>query len=116
MRLKKEKEIRDFYKNQAETARLRSKTDWFEQGEKSTLYFFNLEKRNGQNKLWQRIKGSNGQFKYDIDSILDEQIKFDSKLFTSEGWDKNSGDDLLSFVQQKLTDVEKNELEEDLII
>ena len=25
MRLKKEKEIRDFYKNQAETARLRSK-------------------------------------------------------------------------------------------
>jgi hypothetical protein len=47
---------------------------------------------------------------------LDEQNKFDSKLFTSEGWDKNSGDDLLSFVQQKLTDVEKNELEEDLII
>jgi hypothetical protein len=47
---------------------------------------------------------------------LDEQIKFCSKLFTSDGWDKNSGDDLLSFVQQKLTDVEKNEIEEDLTI
>ena len=47
---------------------------------------------------------------------MDEQIKFCSKLFTSDGWDKNSGDDLLSFVQQKLTDVEKNEIEEDLTI
>ena len=75
--------------------------------------FFNLEKRNCQNKLWQRIQGSDWQFKNDIDSILDEQIKLCSKLFTSEGWDKNSGDDLLSFVQQKLTDVEKNELEEE---
>ena len=88
----------------------------FEQGEKPTRYFFNLEKRNCQNKLWQRIQGSDGQFKYDIDSILDEQIKFCSKLFTSEGGDKNSGDDLLSFVQQILTDVEKNETEEDLTI
>jgi len=96
---KLEKEIREFCENQAEAARLRSKTDWFEQGEKSTRYFVNLEKRNGQNKLWQINKGSDGQFEYDIDSLLDEQIKLYSKLFTSEGWDKNSGDDLLSFVQ-----------------
>lgn len=74
--------------------------------------FFNLEKINGQNKLWQRIKGSDGQFKYDIDSIFDDQIKLYSKLCTLEGWDNISGDDLLSFVHQKLTDVEKNELED----
>jgi hypothetical protein len=36
------------------------KNDWFEENERSTSYFFNLEKRNGQNKLWQRIKGSDG--------------------------------------------------------
>jgi hypothetical protein len=44
------------------------------------LWYFianqNNEKRNGQNKLWQRITGSDGQFKYDIDSILDEQINY----------------------------------------
>ena len=80
------------------------------------VIFFSLEKRNGQNKLWQRIKGSDGQFKYDIDSIFDDQIKLYSKLFSLEGWDKNSDDDLSSLVQQKLTDVEKNELEEDLTI
>ena len=57
---------------------------------KKNGYFFNLEKRNGQNNLCQKIKGSDGQFKYDIDSILDDQIKLYIKLFTSDGWDKNS--------------------------
>ena len=59
-----------------------SKTDLFEQGEKSTRYFVNLEKRNCQNKLWQRIKVSDGQFKYDIDSILDEQITLYYSIIT----------------------------------
>ena len=57
-------------------------------------FYVNLEKRNVQNKHWQRTKGSDGQFEYDIDSILDDQIQLYSKLFTSEGWDKNSDDDL----------------------
>jgi hypothetical protein len=57
---KLEKEIREFYENQAEAARLRYKNNWFEEDERSTSYFFNLEKRNGQNKLWQKIKGSDG--------------------------------------------------------
>ena len=96
-----EKGIREYYENQSEAASLRLKTDWFEQGEQSTSCFFNLEKRSGKNKLWQTIKGSNEQFKYDIYSILDEQIQLYSKLFTSEEWDKTSGEVLLSFVQQK---------------
>jgi hypothetical protein len=47
---------------------------------------------------------------------LDDQIKLDSKLFISEGWDKNSDDDLSSYFQQKLTDVENTELAGDLSI
>jgi hypothetical protein len=80
------------------------------------VIIFSLEKRNGQHTLWQRIKGSDEQFKNDIDSILDERIQLYSKLFTSEEWDKNSGDELLSCVQEKLTDVAKNELAGDLTI
>ena len=40
--------------------------------------------------MWNRIKKNNteGQYKYDIDSIIDEQIQFYSKLFTTEGWDE----------------------------
>ena len=44
--------------------------------------------RSDQNKLWQRIKGSDEQFKYDIDTVLDEQIQLYSKLFTSEEGEK----------------------------
>ena len=45
---------------------------------------------------------------------MDDQIQLDSKLFISEWWDKNSDDDLSSYFQQKLTDVEKTELAGDL--
>jgi hypothetical protein len=47
---------------------------------------------------------------------LDEQIKKNSELFTSEGWNKNSGDELLSFAQQTFTDVVNDALEGDLTI
>jgi hypothetical protein len=40
--------------------------------------------------MWNRIKNTEGKYKYDIDSIIDEQITFYSKLFTTEGWDENS--------------------------
>jgi hypothetical protein len=45
----------------------------------------NLKKKQGENKMWNRIKNTEGKYKYDIDSIIDEQIKFYSKLFTTEG-------------------------------
>ena len=47
---------------------------------------------------------------------MDDQIKLDSKIFISEGWDKNSDDDLSSYFQQKLTDVENTKLPGDLTI
>jgi hypothetical protein len=45
--------------------------------------------KNGQNKLWQKIRGLDGNLKYDIDEILDEQINFYANLFSTEGWDKH---------------------------
>jgi hypothetical protein len=73
---KLEKEIHRFYENQPKLQDYDNKNDWFEEDERSTSYVFHLEKTNGQNKLWQIIKGSDLQFKYDINSILDDQIKF----------------------------------------
>jgi hypothetical protein len=40
--------------------------------------------------MWNRNKNTEGKYKYDIDSIIDEQIQFYSKLFITEGWDENS--------------------------
>jgi hypothetical protein len=55
----------------------------------STKYFLNQERKNGQNKLWKKIRGLDGNLKYDIDEILDEQINFYANLFSTEGWNKN---------------------------
>jgi len=78
-----------------------------------TLFFY-LEKKRGQDKLWNRIKTSEGHYKYDIDSIINEQVKFYSKLFTSEGWDETCGRNLTQHLQEKLTTEKKGELDSDV--
>jgi hypothetical protein len=45
-------------------------------GKKSTKYFFNLEKKKGKEKLWNRVKTNDGKYKEDIVSILEEQVNF----------------------------------------
>ena len=74
-----ENQIHSHYENKTDAARLRAKVDWYEKGEQSTKYFFNLERKNGQNKLWQKIRGLDGNLKYDID-----EIKVITKLPNSE--------------------------------
>jgi hypothetical protein len=71
----------------AEAARIRSKVNWYEKGAKSSQYFLNLEKKMAHDKLWTNIKTSDGNYKEDTSSILEEQIKYYQNLFTSDGWD-----------------------------
>jgi len=40
----------------AEASRIRSKVNWYEKGDKSTNYFFNLEIKKGKEKLWNKVK------------------------------------------------------------
>ena len=54
-----------------------------------------------QNKLWQKIRGLDGNLKYDIDEILDEQIHFYSNLFSTEGWDTNVAEELVTHMDKK---------------
>ena len=66
--------------------------------------------------MWNRIKNTEGKYKYDIDSIIDEQITFYSKLFTTEGWDENSANKLTQHIESKLNGDEKETLELDVSI
>ena len=54
--------------------------------------------------------------KYAIDEILDEQIRFYSNLFSTEGWDKNVAEELITHKDNKLTCDERVDLEKDLTI
>jgi flagellar biosynthesis GTPase FlhF len=80
-----ENQIHSHYENKTDAARLRAKVDWYEKGEQSTKYFFNLERKNGQNKFWQKIRSLDGNLKYDIDEILDEQINVYANYFQQKG-------------------------------
>ena len=65
-------------------------------------------------KLWYRIKTTDGNYKNDIDSIMNEQVDFYTKLFQSEGWDKNSAHELTRYIVNKLDNNEKETLDEDI--
>ena len=106
--------IKNYYNKKTEAEKIRSRVKWAEEGEKSTRYFFNLEKKRGQEKLWYRIKTTDGNYKYDIDSIMNEQVDFYFKLFQSEGWDENSAHELTRYIVNKLDNNEKETLDEDI--
>lgn len=61
--------------------------------------------------MWNRIKGSDGKFKYDIDSIIEEQVNFYSNLFTTEGWDEKSARELLLHVKNRLSPEDRDMLD-----
>jgi exonuclease III len=48
-------QLEEIYLNEAEGAIIRSRAKWHEQGEKSTSYFFNLEKQRSANKNIKKI-------------------------------------------------------------
>jgi hypothetical protein len=43
--------IKKYYTQKAEAAKIRSRIKWAEEGERSTRYFFELEKNQGENKM-----------------------------------------------------------------
>ncbi|VDI50892.1 Hypothetical predicted protein [Mytilus galloprovincialis] len=100
-------DIYKYYEQKAEAARIRSKINWYEKGEKSTNYFFRLEQKRGKEKLWSKIKAENGTYKNNINEILGEQLKYYEKLFTSGGCNREAGEKLLYNVNKTLSEAEK---------
>ena len=47
--------IKEYYEKQTEAAKIRSRVKIFEEGEKSTRYFFNLDKHNISNKYGRKL-------------------------------------------------------------
>jgi len=104
-------EINEYYENKTEAARIRAKENWYEKGEKSTKYFFELEKYRAKTKLWNKVKAPNGKYEEGISNILKRQVEFYEHLFKSEGNDDKCGDELLSNISAELNDFQANELE-----
>ena len=77
-------EHRTLLSTNCEGARIRSRIKWWEEGEKSTKYFHDLEKSKAKSKTWDCILDENKQLIYGTKNIQKRQVRFYKELFTSE--------------------------------
>ena len=71
---------------------LRSKARWYENGEKNSSYFLNLEKRNFLRKKISKLKLSNGEETDDAKTILEEEKAFYKNLYSTRNVNPNDSE------------------------
>ena len=95
----------------ARGAQIRSRAQWIENGEKSTQYFFNLEKQRAKRNIITHIKDSNGDILTKQEDILKEQVRYYSDLYTQNTETQTTHEDTTTFMENvnipKLTAEEK---------
>ena len=74
--------------HKTEGAMIRSKARWREYGERSTRYFFNLNKRNRSNNYITKLKAENRTLVTPTE-ILNDEYKYYQNLYTSTCTDPN---------------------------
>ena len=75
--------IEEIYDKRLNGIKLRSKARWVEEGEKSSRYFMNLEKRNYERKIMNRLATSDGRMILEPGEIRKEQANFYQNLYKS---------------------------------
>ncbi len=85
--------IRDYYKEIDDGYLIRSKIRWVEEGEKSSKYFFNLEKSRQSSNVIRQIKDSDGNLQTEDNEILKAASEFYQNLFTTRNIDQQKIND-----------------------
>ena len=78
------KDLKLIHEAKGKEAMFRSKMKWFEQGEKPTKYFFNLEKSNYEKKLIRQVKLDNEEIISNPTQVLKEVEDFYRIMYTSK--------------------------------
>ena len=81
--LAKKNELENLMKEKTEGIILRAKARWHQEGENSTKYFYNLEKRNYNKKTMKKLN-IDGKLRENPKEILTEQKNFYKNLYSSE--------------------------------
>ena len=79
----KKKELESIIEYKTKGAIIRSKARWYNEGEKNSKYFLNLENRHCKRKTIVQIKGNNGSYLTNDSDILEECNSFYGSLYTS---------------------------------
>ena len=96
------------YKIETEGNIVRSRIKWFEEGEQSSKFFFDLETHRGKSKLITKIKDKTGKIVTDTAGILKSHVDFYEELYKSEGADVNAQDFLLNKLDIEVSENSKN--------
>ena len=95
---KLECELKSIYENRAHGARIRSRVQWWEEGERSSKYFHNLEKRNAKDKSWHKILEKDNTLSYGTEKILNRQVEFYKDLYSSGHIEQTEGDFFINYM------------------
>lgn len=79
-----EREIDMYYTEKCKGAYIRSRATWIEKGEKSTSYFYNLEKKHQSNNNINQIRDENDTVHTDNDNIMKCLYTFYNSLYASK--------------------------------
>lgn len=90
-----------------------SKSNWYEKGERSSKYFFNLEKARFNNRNMKQVFDVQGQLHSHPKEILDIQAAFFAKLYSK---DQHVFFDLGSSPDKSISSQQARDLEQDLTL
>ena len=103
-----ESQLSSLISKEAEGAKVRSRAQWFEEGEKPTRYFFRLEKKRADMNSFESFFDENGVLRNsqnDLERIL---TNFYKNLFTQDPLDMRIQTEIIDGLEFSLTDYERN--------
>ena len=105
--------MENIIQNKTKGAIIRYTVRWYNEGEKNSKYFLDLENRHCKRKSITQIKTSNGSYATNDPDILKECNSFYSRLYASKKPTVTSCSDNLFFGQEhpSLNDVDKQKCE-----
>ena len=79
-----ESQLMDIHATVAEGAKIISRVKWWEEGERSTRYFHQLEKIHGKDQLWDKIIDQDENILQGTDDVQKVQVRFYKDLYESQ--------------------------------
>ena len=95
--------VRRLEEKLAEGAKTRSKAIHVKQNETCSKYFFNLEKKHGEDRLIRAVKSSTGEILSEPTDIRDEIRNFYETLYATEVCDPVAQRELLNFIDKQVS-------------
>lgn len=96
--------LADIEKQEIEGIAVRSRADWAEQGEKSTKYFFDMEKERAKLKQISHIKLNDGTIVDSRDEVCQEVTDFYAQLYTEDPIVEDVADEIVNLISGRLDD------------